>query len=133
MKKSTTAIAALAAATLVAAPANAQEMALGTWTGTMTPPGASPVPVSYEVSRAGDALAIVMTSVQVEGEMPFQDVMFDGQVLVFWWDPGVRVDCALRWNDEGSLQGTCTDGRADDAQGAMVMTPPGTGGAQLRQ
>jgi len=132
MKKSTIAVVALAVA-LAAGPVSAQEMALGTWTGTMTPPGAQPVPVSYQVSRAGDALAIVMTSDEVEGEMPFQDVMFDGQVLVFWWDPGVRVDCALRWTDEGALQGTCTDGRAEDGQGAMVMTPPGDGGGQLRK
>lgn len=114
----------VAATMLVVVPAGAQELALGTWSGTMTPPGAGPVPVAYEVSRSDSGLAIVMTSLQVEGEMPFQDVAYDGQVLVFWWDPGIRVDCALRWNSEGSLQGTCSDGSQSDADGAMLMTPP---------
>ncbi len=124
MKKTTIAVAALAMAALGANHASAQDLALGTWTGTMTPPGAQPVSVSYEVSRATGALTIVMTSMDVEGEMPFQDVVYDGSVLVFWWDPGVRVDCALRWA-EGSLRGTCTDGRPTDGEGQMLMTPPG--------
>ena len=127
MKKTTIALAAFATVALAASPASAQDLALGTWTGTMTPPGAQPVEVSYEVSRTTGPLTIVMTSMDVEGEMPFQEVMYDGSVLVFWWDPGVRVDCALRWSD-GSLQGTCTDGRPADGEGQMLMTPPGDGG-----
>lgn len=116
-------VAVLAMAMTGAKPACAQELALGTWTGTMTPPGAQPVPVSFAVARTDGALSIVMSSAQVEGEMPFQDVIYDGSVLVFWWDVGVRIDCALRWS-EGSLQGSCTDGRPEDEQGAMMMTPP---------
>lgn len=130
MKKTTIAAAALAAALLVAAPASAQEMALGTWTGSLTPPGAEPVPVSYTVERADGKLSIVMSE-DINGEMPFQDVVYDGSVLVFWWDIGIRIDCALRWS-EGSLQGTCSDGRPG-GDGAMLMTPPEDGGARLRQ
>jgi hypothetical protein len=130
MKKTAIALAAVAAvAMLGAGPASAQEMALGTWTGTITPPGAEPVAVSYTVDRADGKLSIVMSE-ELNGEMPFQDVVYDGSVLVFWWDVGVRIDCALRWS-EGSLRGTCADGRPD-GQGAMLMTPPGEGGAQLR-
>lgn len=123
MKKITVAVATLALATLGAAPARAQELTLGNWTGSLTPPGAQPVPVSYTVGRADGKLSIVMSE-ELNGEMPFQDVAYDGAVLVFWWDVGVRIDCALRWNDAGSLQGACSDGRPD-GQGAMLMTPPG--------
>ena len=121
MKKTTIAVAALAAAMLGTAPASAQDMALGTWTGSLTPPGAQPVPVSYTVERTDGKLAIVMNE-DMNGEMPFQDVVYDGSVLVFWWDIGVRIDCALRWND-GSLQGTCSDG-TQGGDGSMLMTPP---------
>ena len=121
MKKTTLPVAALAAAMLGAAPASAQDMAPGTWTGSLTPPGAEPVPVSYAVARTDGNLSIVMME-DLNGEMPFQDVVYDGSVLVFWWDIGVRIDCALRWN-EGSLQGTCSDGRPG-GDGSMLMTPP---------
>jgi len=124
MKKTTIAVAALAAAMLGAAPASAQDMALGTWTGSLTPPGAEPVPVSYTVEQTDGKLSIVMNE-DINGEMPFQDVVYDGSVLVFWWDIGVRIDCALRWS-EGSLQGTCSDGRPG-GDGSMLMTPPSEG------
>jgi hypothetical protein len=124
MKKTTIAVAAFAAAMLAAAPASAQDMALGTWTGSLTPPGAEPVPVSYTVERTDGKLSIMMNE-DINGEMPFQDVVYDGSVLVFWWDIGVRIDCALRWN-EGSLQGTCSDGRPG-GDGPMLMTPPSEG------
>jgi len=125
MTKTATGLATLMLlATLVASPASAQDLTHGVWSGTMTPPGGQPVPVSFEVDHADGALSIVMTSVMIEGGMPFQDVQVDADGLTFWWDPGVRVECALQRTDAGSLEGPCTDGREGGAAGAMSMVPP---------
>jgi hypothetical protein len=108
-----------------AAPTSAQDLATGTWTGTMAPPGAaSGIPVTFHVATAEGALSIVMRSVQVEGDMPFQDVRLDGPELTFWWDPGVRVDCALQRTEGGSFEGDCTGVGGPTGPGRITMVPP---------
>lgn len=112
-------------AAIVAAPANAQDMAPGTWTGTIAPPGMEPIPVTYDVARTDGALSIVMKSVSVMGEMPFRDVRIDESALTFWWESGVRLDCSLVRTPAGGYEGTCTDGTGPTGEGALTMVPPG--------
>jgi len=124
MKKAT-GVALFALLTIWSAPAAAQQIPYGLWSGTMTPPGAQPIPVSFRVEETEGALSIVMMSAMVEGDMPFQDVRMEGDELTFWWDPGVRVECTLRRIDSGGLEGPCSDGREDGVAGAISMVPPG--------
>jgi opacity protein-like surface antigen len=107
-----------------AAPAAAQELMSGTWTGTMAPPGAAGVPVTFDVGEAGGALSIVMRSAQVEGEMPFKDVRIEGGELTFWWDPGVRVNCTLERTPNGSFEGPCAGESGPEGAGRITMVPP---------
>jgi hypothetical protein len=107
-----------------AAPAGAQELAQGTWTGTMTPPGGAAIPVTYEVGESGGTLSVVMRSVEVEGEMAFNDVQIVGSELTFWWEPGVRVDCTLLRTEAGSFEGSCSDGSGSSGEGRLTMLPP---------
>ena len=109
----------------VAPPARAQELTPGTWTGTMAPPGApTGIPVTFVIGRTDGALSIVMRSAQVEGDMPFQDVRLDGSELTFWWEPGVRVDCALQRTEAGGFAGDCTGVSGPDGAGRITMVPP---------
>lgn len=107
-----------------AAPADAQELLSGTWTGTMAPPGASGIPVTFDVGETAGALSIVMRSAQVEGDMPFQDVRLDGSELTFWWDPGVRVNCTLERTAAGGFDGTCAGEAGPEGAGRITMVPP---------
>jgi len=105
-----------------AAPVEAQQLAAGTWTGTMTPPDGEPVPVTYVVSHEGGVPSVLMESLEVEGTMEFFDVQLEGDQLTFWWDPGVRVECALMRGEDGAFEGPCRDGTA--GEGAIRMVPP---------
>lgn len=105
-----------------------QELPLGTWSGAMSAPGGQPIPVSFEVGRAGGSLSIVMSSVQVEGEIIFNDVRLEGDQLTFWWEPGIRVECTLTRNEAGTFEGGCSDG-SGSGEGLLRMIPPaGAGG-----
>ena len=53
----------------------------------------------------------------------FYEVALDGDELTFWWEPGPRVDCTLLRKEDGSFEGTCTDGGAD-GEGTLTMVPP---------
>lgn len=122
MKRKVPGLGAVALAALcAAAPAGAQEMQQGTWTGTMFPPGGAGVPVTYEVAQTDGALSIVMSNVQL-GDMPFSDAQLEGDELTFWWEPGTRVDCTLQRKEDQSFEGTCSAGNGD---GAITMVPPG--------
>jgi hypothetical protein len=121
---STLGVAALLALA-AAAPADAQELVSGTWTGTMAPPGAATgIPVTFQVGSTSGAPSIVMRSAQVEGDMPFQDVRIDGSELTFWWDPGVRVNCTLERTAAGGFDGTCAGEAGPEGAGRITMVPP---------
>ena len=107
----------------VATPVGAQELAPGTWTGTMSPPQNSPtVAVTYEVGETDGALSIVMS---VPGESTvLHDVKLNGDELTFWWDPGGRVDCTLLRKEDGSFDGICTEGTGPGGEGTLTMLPP---------
>ena len=107
-----------------AAPAAAQELPSGTWTGTLAPPGASGIPVTFDVGETGGALSIVMRSAQVEGDMPFQDVRLEGSELTFWWNPGVRVNCTLARTPTGGYEGPCAGVGGPEGAGRITMVPP---------
>src|SRR5690606_27200652 len=113
---------ALAAALLVAAaspaPSAAQQLPSGTWSGTMTPPGGSPLEVTFQVGEVDGALAMVMRR-DPEGDMPLRDVRLAGDELTFWWFPGVRVECTLRRAGDGSFEGPCSDGTSARGDGAI--------------
>ncbi|HUP51963.1 MAG TPA: hypothetical protein VM198_05770 [Longimicrobiales bacterium] len=107
-----------------AAPAAAQDLTPGTWTGSMAPPGAAGVPVTFDVGEASGSVSIVMRSAQVEGEMPFQDVRIEGGELKFWWDPGVRVNCTLERTPTGGYEGPCAGVGGPEGAGRITMVPP---------
>jgi hypothetical protein len=119
---------ALGAAVLLAlwaaAPARAQELPYGMWTGTIAPPGASAMPVTFEVGETDGAVAIVMRSAMVEDDMPFRDVRIAGSELTFWWEPGVRVDCILSRTQAGGFEGSCVGESGPEGEGRMTMVPP---------
>lgn len=115
----------LAAALLVMAPgspAAAQQLPYGGWTGTMTPPGGQPINVLYEVGELDGVLTIVMRALMVQEVIPFRDIRVEPDALVFWWEPGVRVDCRLARQTNGSYEGPCSAGGG--AAGALTMVPP---------
>ena len=111
-------------ATAGAAPARAQELAQGTWTGTMTPPGGQPLSVVYEVGVLDGALVVAMRSILVQEVIRFQDVQVKEDELTFWWEPGVRVDCTLQRTDAGSYEGTCAGASGPTGTARMTMVPP---------
>jgi len=114
------AVALMAAAT---GPAAAQQLPYGGWTGTMTPPGGQPINVMYEVGELDGVLTIVMRALMVQEVIPFRDIRVEADALVFWWEPGIRVDCRLARQTNGSYEGPCTAGGAGGA-GALTMVPP---------
>ncbi len=110
----------------VTTPAGAQELARGTWTGTMSPPGTPSVDVTYEVGESGGALSIVMNG-GPQGSTPFNDEQLDGDELTFWWEPGIRVDCTLLRQEDGSFEGPSPP--AGGEEGTLTMVPPSGGGS----
>lgn len=121
MKKFTLVL--LAALPLCAvAPAHAQTLQPGKWTGTVTPPGEQQsIPVTFQVTVSGDTTRITVDAGE-HGSYPFSDVKLSDQTLTFWFMPGPRVDCALRLGEDGVLQGPCHDTEGGIA--SMSMVPP---------
>lgn len=119
--------AVFAVLTLAVAPAaTAQSLEEGTWTGTMTPPGdGDGVEISYEVTMDGDALMIALLPPTDAGadadRYEFSEVRIEDGNLVFWWQPGPRVDCVLEPLDDG-YEGECSDESGET--GILSMFPP---------
>ena len=107
---------------LASAPGHAQKLEVGTWTGSVTPPGEQvPENVTYEVALKGDTVGITVNAGE-HGSFPFRDIAFDGGTLTFWFMPGPRVDCTLTRREDGVLHGSCRDTEGGTA--SMVMIPP---------
>ena len=121
--------AALAVLTLTLAPAaTAQSLEEGMWTGTMTPPGdGDGVDIGYEVKMDGDVLMIALVPPADAGaeadRYEFSEIRMEDGNLVFWWQPGPRVDCVLEPIDGGGFEGECSDSSGDT--GILSMHPPG--------
>lgn len=109
----------------LSSPLAAQELASGTWTGSLTGPDGQSFPVEYEVVSDGDDLSITMIA-PGQGEMPFERISREDGVLSMGFEiPGVSVDCELTAADDGSLEGDCTG--SDGQSGVIKMIPPSDG------
>jgi hypothetical protein len=106
-----------------AAPLHAQALTPGTWTGTIAPPNTEAIPLQLEVSGAGAALAVSVTSSLIPGAIPLNDIRVDGDSVTFWWDLGARVECTLTRDASGGYAGPCSAGGAPE-NGRMTMVPP---------
>lgn len=107
----------------LAGQAQGQELERGTWTGAMSPPGGSAIPVTFEVAVTGNDLSIVMSNPQF-GDIPFMDPRLSGGELTFWWEPGTRVECTLVRGEDRRFVGTCSDVQGATGEGSLTMTPP---------
>ena len=106
--------------------ATAQSLEEGTWTGSMRQPGdGDGFDISYEVTMDGDVLKIVLLPPEDADEerYEFNEIGMDDGNLVFWWQPGPRVDCVLEPLEGGGWEGECSD--ASGETGIMTMLPPG--------
>jgi hypothetical protein len=123
-------LAVMAVASLTLTPvADGQTLAEGMWTGTIEPPEGEIVDVRYEVKNAGDVMTVALLppeGIGAESRYEFSDVRFENGNLVFWWEPGHRVDCVLEPLDGGEYEGECTGG--DGRAGYLSMVPPGHDG-----
>ena len=111
---------ALTLSVLLTKSATAQDLADGTWTGSMMPPGSDEAPVEYTVSHEDGQLAISILSAM--GEFPFSDIGFEDGALTFTWTPGALIECALEPQEDGSYYGDCED--EDGGIGQLRMIPP---------
>ncbi len=100
-------------------PVHAQRLEAGTWLGSMTPPEAlEPFRINYEVSYDGDALRIVVMGGQ--RSLDLNEARFEDGNLVYWFQPGPRVDCVLKPDGKDTYAGDCTD--TDGDTGQMMIT-----------
>lgn len=107
--------------------ASAQEMASGTWKGTLTAPDGMSVDVTFEVSGMGEDLAILFVWPE-DGppgaeDMNLEEVELSDDGLTFVLPvPGVHVVCDLVVDGDGAYEGDCN---GDDGQsGRLLMEPP---------
>lgn len=115
----------LGLAVLFASPAAGQDLANGTWTGSITQPDGMSFDVGFEVSGEGSALSIELVPPADSGEdrtFPFEDIRLTAEQLEFTWDMGVQIKCVLDLRPGDSWAGTCTDERGQE--GGIVMVPP---------
>jgi hypothetical protein len=108
----------LAASAQTAAPV---KLAVGTWTGTVTPPNEpQPMNITYEVSYKADTLAITLVAGD-HGSFPLNELEVTDTKISFSFTPGPKVVCALAAKD-GGYAGDCTDDGGNVVP--MTMTPP---------
>jgi hypothetical protein len=104
---------------LVSTSLHAQTLEAGTWHGSMRPPEAyEPVRISYEVSHEGDVMRIV--AMGGGNSLELNEARFEDGNLVFWFQPGPRVDCVLMPDGENTYAGDCTDTEGETGQ--MMIT-----------
>jgi hypothetical protein len=110
--------------------ATAQSLEEGRWTGTMEAPDGDVVDLTYEVKKDGDVLTIALLPPEGVGadadRYEFSDVRMEDGNLVFWWQPGPRVDCVLEPVDDGAYDGECSVENGES--GFLTMVPPGEDG-----
>jgi hypothetical protein len=107
---------------LAFAPADAQKLEPGKWTGTVTPPGEQQAfQVTFDVTLKGDTIGITLNAAE-HGSFAFNDVKLNDKTLTFWFQPGPRVDCTLTNRGDGAFQGSCRDTEGGTA--SMLLVPP---------
>ena len=99
----------------------AQSLATGSWTGSATGPGGNPMALTFEVSTAGDSIAILIKTPD-RGDYPVTNVKLAGEALTFTFQPGPTVNCKLIRQTDGSYLGECAD--EADMRATMEMKPP---------
>ena len=105
------------------APLQAQGLTPGTWTGTMSNPVGGSVDVTFDVAGTPEAPTIAMSVSMLPEPISFNDIRLEGETMTFWWEPGIRVDCALTRDAVGGYAGTCSDG-SGSGDGRITMVPP---------
>ncbi len=109
------------AALTYTSPVLAQDLEVGTWTGTVTPPSSQVFDVTYIVEHTDDALTITMNSPM--GPLPFSNIEVGENNITFSWQAGpTHLDCDLKTQEDGSYKGECVD--ADGSPGTLIMIPP---------
>lgn len=130
MRRAVRVLPLLCLAFALAAPAAAQDrLEAGLWTGTVIDPNGEVYDIQYDVSYADDALVIDLIPPPEAGmsTVPTSDPMLEGGTLVFTFDIGQSISCALQHQDDGSYEGECLDSMGDAA--IMTMMPPVDGEA----
>lgn len=120
----------LAALALLAAPASAQMLPSGTWTGTLAEADGEARPVEATIERCATGFRVVLdvggrtaeteTATWERGRLQFRlpRLRLPGAVLPR------TLACDLRQRDDGELGGTCTAGRAAYR---LRLAPPASG------
>lgn len=103
-----------------AVPLTAQDLKVGTWTGTMVPPEGLSAPVAFEVVD-DSGLAITMT-VEGTAPRPLETIALNGDLLTFSFSMGTDVRCELERQADGSFTGPCSSGAM--RKGTLTMEPP---------
>ena len=98
----------------------AQEVPAGKWTGTITPPNGTTVQATFDVTVAGDSIAITLNG--PFGSLPSSEGRIHPDRLTFTFSPGTRVECTLMLQEDRSYKGECLD--SDGDPGIIVMVPP---------
>jgi hypothetical protein len=113
--------AAVAAMLVLPIAASAQTLKPGKWTGTATPPGQGPVPITFDVKVAGDTVSITVDAGE-HGSYKLEDVKVTADKVTFWFVPGPKVNCSLAKREDGSFAGNCMDESGEVIP--MTMVPP---------
>jgi len=98
-----------------------QIMQAGTWTGSITPPNASSVQVTFDVSVAGDSTKITVKGTPA-GDLPFNSVRVGADRLTFSFNVPETISCTLMLQQGGGYKGNCLD--TDGGTGVIEMVPP---------
>ena len=111
----------LAAILVCPAPLAAQSLTSGTWTGSATPPGETPLPLTFEVNTTSDSISILIKTPD-RGDYPVSEAKLAGEVLTFKFMPAMGATCSLKHQADGSYSGECVSEGGMTL--TMVMTPP---------
>jgi len=107
------------------APARAQSMVAGIWSGSVTDPYGHSKPVIYSVAGPPDSLSITLSEPPGVPPVAFADVHLVADTLTFRWAGGAqgsRVACKLLRGTDGVYEGSCIDSQG--REGRMRMAPP---------
>ncbi|HSM16726.1 MAG TPA: hypothetical protein VK845_06985 [Gemmatimonadales bacterium] len=104
---------------MLSTPLPAQTLEAGSWFGSMQPPETpEPFRIDYEVSYDGDVMRIV--ALGGDNSLVLNEARFENGNLVYWFQPGPRVDCVLEPDGKDTYAGDCSD--TDGGTGQMMIT-----------
>lgn len=103
--------------------ASAQQLDVGTWTGTVTHPNGRVENVTFDVTMKNDTLGIAANVDGGAQVVVFRDPKLDGATLTFSFPAPSPVQCTLTRRDDNAYEGPC---RAPEATrgGVLLMVPP---------